>query len=135
VFIRKKVLKYQQKREVQEEYSNDGRTLHVTDLKMPKAGKVDDDDDDDGVCIIKPVAPEPGGSSPNSPEPATSPYPVQGESTPPSLQLPKIHHNPILPSTPRSSKWSLSFWLSHQNPAHFSPLSHACHMPCPPHSP
>jgi hypothetical protein len=49
--------------------------------------------------------------------------------------LPKIHPNPILPSTPRSSEWSLSFGLSHQNPAQFSPLSHACHMPRPPHFP
>jgi hypothetical protein len=54
--------------------------------------------------------------------------------TPPA-DLPKIHSNPILPSTSRSFKWSLSFGLSHQNPAHVSPLSHACHMPRPPHSP
>jgi len=39
------------------------------------------------------------------------------------------------PSTPRSSEWSLSFGLSHQNLAHFSLLSHACYMPRPPHSP
>jgi hypothetical protein len=31
---------------------------------------------------------------------------------------------------PWSSKWSLSFRLSHQNPAHISLFSHACHMPC-----
>jgi hypothetical protein len=36
---------------------------------------------------------------------------------------------------PQSSKWSLSFGLSHQNHIHFSVLSHACHMPHPPHSP
>jgi hypothetical protein len=36
---------------------------------------------------------------------------------------------------PPSSKWSLSFGLSHQNLVHFPPLSHACHRPCPPHSP
>jgi hypothetical protein len=30
---------------------------------------------------------------------------------------------------------AFSFGLSHQNPVHVSPLSHACHMPCPPHSP
>jgi hypothetical protein len=30
---------------------------------------------------------------------------------------------------------SFSFGLSHQKPVHVSPLSHACHMPRPPHSP
>jgi hypothetical protein len=56
-------------------------------------------------------------------------------STPLPNNLPQIHSNPILPSRPKSSKLSLSFGLSYQNPAHVSPLSHACHMPCPPHSP
>jgi hypothetical protein len=46
--------------------------------------------------------------------------------------LPKIRPNPFLPSMPRSFKWSLSLGLSQQNPVHFSPLSYACHMPCPP---
>jgi hypothetical protein len=36
---------------------------------------------------------------------------------------------------PWSYEWSLSFGLSHQNLIHFSLLSHACHMPRPPHSP
>jgi hypothetical protein len=54
--------------------------------------------------------------------------------TPPT-NLPKVHFDPILPSTPWSSNWSFSFGLSHQNPVHVSPLSHACHMPRPPHSP
>jgi hypothetical protein len=36
---------------------------------------------------------------------------------------------------PCSFKWSFSFGLSHQNPAHVSPLSHACHMHCPSRSP
>jgi hypothetical protein len=35
---------------------------------------------------------------------------------------------------PWSSKWSLSFWLSHQNLVHISVLSHACHMSRPAHS-
>jgi hypothetical protein len=30
--------------------------------------------------------------------------------------FPKIHSNIILPPTSRSSEWSLSFWLYHQNP-------------------
>jgi hypothetical protein len=32
---------------------------------------------------------------------------------------------------PRSSEWSLSFGLLHQNLVHFSLLSHTCHMLCP----
>jgi hypothetical protein len=49
--------------------------------------------------------------------------------------LPKIHSNPSLLSMPPSSKWSLSFGLSHQNFVQVSPLSYARHMPCPPHYP
>jgi hypothetical protein len=47
-------------------------------------------------------------------------------------KLPKIHSDCILPSTPWSSKRSLSFWLSLQNPVHIHVLSHACHMSRPP---
>jgi hypothetical protein len=36
---------------------------------------------------------------------------------------------------PWSYTWSLSFKCSHQNPIHFSVLSHACHMPHQPHLP
>jgi hypothetical protein len=54
--------------------------------------------------------------------------------TPPT-SLPKVHFEPILPSTPWSFSWSFSFGLSRQNPVHVSHLSHACYMPCPPHSP
>jgi hypothetical protein len=42
-------------------------------------------------------------------------------STVPKDNLPKIHCDPILPSTPWSSMWSLSFLLSHKNFVH-SPL-------------
>jgi hypothetical protein len=35
----------------------------------------------------------------------------------------------ILPPTSKSSQWSLSFWLSHQNPIS-TPRHHACYMPC-----
>jgi hypothetical protein len=79
-------------------------------------------------------------SYPVSPEPesqvsATDPYPEPTESTPPPANLPKIHSDTILPSTTRSSEWSLSFGLSHHNPIHFSLLSHACHVHRTPHSP
>jgi hypothetical protein len=36
----------------------------------------------------------------------------------------KIHLNIILPSTPGSPKWFISFWLSHQNPVYASVLPH-----------
>jgi hypothetical protein len=52
------------------------------------------------------VAPEPEGSSPHSQQPANTPYPEPDESTPhPPTDLPKVHFDPNLPSTPRSSKW------------------------------
>jgi hypothetical protein len=73
------------------------------------------------------VAPEPEGSSPHSQQPANGPYPEPGKSTPPPPPAirPKVHFDPILPSTPWSSNWSLSLELSHQNPVHVSPLSHS----------
>jgi hypothetical protein len=53
------------------------------------------------------VAPEPEGSSPHSQQPPNGPYPEPGESTPhPPTDLPKVHFEPILPSTPWSFKWS-----------------------------
>jgi hypothetical protein len=41
----------------------------------------------------------------------------------------KIHCNIIFRSTPRSSKWFLSFRYSNQNILHISYHSHACYMP------
>jgi hypothetical protein len=32
-----------------------------------------------------------------------------------------------------SSKWSLSFWISHQYRICIPLLSHSCYMPCPSH--
>jgi hypothetical protein len=55
-------------------------------------------------------------------------------STPPG-NLPKIHSDPALSSTPRSSEWCLSFGISQQYLVYFSLLSHACHIPRSPHSP
>jgi hypothetical protein len=48
--------------------------------------------------------------------------------------LPKIYSDPILPSTSRSLKKSLSFGLSHHNLVEFSLLCHACYMLHPPYS-
>jgi hypothetical protein len=72
------------------------------------------------------MAQEPEGSSPHSQQIATGPYfePFESNRRPPP-NLPKIHSDPILPSTLWSSEWSLSFGLSHQNLVHFSLLSRA----------
>jgi hypothetical protein len=70
----------------------------------------------------------------NSPPPVPVLSQLDPIYTPPANLL-KIHSDPILSSTPWSSKWSLSFWISHQNPVRIPLLSHACHMSFPPHSP
>jgi hypothetical protein len=47
-----------------------------------------------------------------------------------SPYLTKIHSNFILPSTSRSSEWSLPFKFSDQNFVCVSHLSHACYILC-----
>jgi hypothetical protein len=62
------------------------------------------------------VAQEREGSPPYSQQFSADPYPELVESNPyPPPNLPKIHSDPILPPTLRSSEWSLSFGLSHPN--------------------
>jgi hypothetical protein len=63
----------------------------------------------------------------NIPPPVTILSQLDPIYTPP-VNLPMIQSDPILQSTPWSSKWSLSFWLSHQNPVQIPLLSHACYM-------
>ena len=55
------------------------------------------------------------------------------QSIPPTSHFLKIHLNIILPSTPGSPRWSLSFRIHHQNPVFASSLPHTCHMPSPSH--
>ena len=84
---------------------------------------------------IPPHCMEHEGSILHSKAPATCPCPDEYQFSPcPQSHFLKIHFNIILPSMPRSSKWSLSLRLPHQNPVHTSPLPHTRHMPRPPHS-
>ena len=57
------------------------------------------------------------------------------QSTPPTSHFLKIHLDIIFPSTPGSSKWSLSLWFPHQNPVYVFPLPHTRYMSRPSNSP
>jgi hypothetical protein len=60
----------------------------------------------------------------------------QGKEPPLSIGcFSKIHYNIILPSTPRSCKWSLPFRFSDQHFVCISHLSHTCYTPFPSHPP
>jgi len=64
--------------------------------------------------------------------PATCPYPVPDQSSPcPPSHFLKIYLNITLPTTPESSKKSLSHRFPHQNPVYTSPLTHTCYIPLP----
>ena len=78
---------------------------------------------------------EPEGSLPHSQVPATCANPqTDRSSTYPTSHFMQIHINIILPSTPGTSKWSLSLRIPHQNPVYASPLPHTRYTPCPSHS-
>ena len=65
------------------------------------------------------------------------PVPILGQPNPvhiPTSHLLEIHPDIILPSTPGSPKWTLSFRFPHQNPVYASPLPHTRYMPSPSHS-
>jgi hypothetical protein len=84
----------------------------------------------DNMTLTNSMVPEPKGSSPHSQEPTIDPYPEPGESTShPPTNLPKVHFDPILPSTPWTFKWYFSFGISHQTPYTFLPT--LMHATCP----
>jgi hypothetical protein len=60
------------------------------------------------------------------------PAPILSQLDPPYTPQPRAI---LIPFTPWSSKWSLSFWLSHQNFVNFPFRSYACCKSSPPHSP
>jgi len=53
----------------------------------------------------------------------------------PTSHFLKIHLNIILPSTPKSPKWSFFLRFPHQILVYTSLLPLTCYMPCPSHSP
>jgi hypothetical protein len=65
------------------------------------------------------------------------PVPILNQINPvhtPTSHFLKTQFNNTLPSTPASSKWSLSRRFPHQNAVQTSPLLHTCYMPRQSHS-
>ena len=65
------------------------------------------------------------------------PVPIRSQLDPvhiSTLHFLKIHLNIILPSTPVSAQWSLSFRFPHQYPVYGSPLTHTRYILHPSHS-
>jgi hypothetical protein len=74
---------------------------------------------------------EPEGSLTCSQKPANGPHSEPAESSNPiDSYLPKVQLN-VIPPTPRSSHWSLTFVIPNQNPVNTSPLS--MRATCPAH--
>jgi len=72
---------------------------------------------------------------PLSQQPSTCPYSEPEQTSPcPLSRFPKIHFKIILPSTPGTSKWFLSFGFLHQNLVYTSPLPRTSYMPRSSHS-
>ena len=76
---------------------------------------------------------EPRSSLPCSQEPATYRYPSQFNIIDAPPYFYQINCNIILPSTPRSSTWFLSFRFPPHNPLWTRPLPPTCHMCSPSH--
>jgi hypothetical protein len=73
---------------------------------------------------------EPKGSLPHLQGPATCSYLEPARSSPYThITLHEDPFNIILPSTPGSTKWSLSLRFPYQNPVYASPLPHTRYMP------
>jgi len=73
---------------------------------------------------------QPVSSILHSQVPVASPSPETTRCSPcPTSHFLTFHPNIILPSTPRSSKWSLSFRFPQQNPVYASPAHHMRYKP------
>jgi len=70
---------------------------------------------------------KPESSLPHLQVPATYPYPEPDRPVLAPTSHLKVHLYIILPSTPRSSEWSVSLWFP-TKALQTSPLPHSCYM-------